>query len=104
MVWIWNRRLRCGATALAGLMLLAPGAFAAEALSDRELQQADEIEELQRQLEVVVDSSVPSGCALYPAGIAETLGLMFQALVSLKKVSDWTPRTGTPDIIAREGR
>ncbi len=55
MVWIWNRRLRCGATALAGLMLLAPGAFAAEALSDRELQQADEIEELQRQLAVVVD-------------------------------------------------
>ena len=55
MVWIWNRRLRCGATALAGLMLLAPGAFAAEALSDRELQQVDEIEELQRQLSVVVD-------------------------------------------------
>ena len=55
MVWIWNRRLRCAATALAALMLLAPEAFAAEAMSDRELQQVDEIEELQRQLAVVVD-------------------------------------------------
>jgi len=55
------------------------------------------------QLEVVVDNSVTGGCALFPAGLADTLDLMHQAEVSLQKAADWTPRTTTPDkLIAKE--
>jgi hypothetical protein len=55
MAWIGTRGLKCAATTLAAVALLAPGALAEEATSDRELEQADEIEELRRQLAVVVD-------------------------------------------------
>jgi hypothetical protein len=52
---VWNGGLRCAAAILAALAMLAPCSLAAEAPSTRELAQADEIEELKRQLEVVVD-------------------------------------------------
>ncbi len=55
------------------------------------------------QLEVVVDSSVDDGCALFPAGLADTLDLMHQAQVSLQKAAGWTPRTTTQDkLITKE--
>jgi len=55
MVWSWNWGLRCAAAALVALVALTPVALAEEAMSDRERAQADEIEELKRQLAVVVD-------------------------------------------------
>jgi hypothetical protein len=48
-----NRGLRCAAWTLAALATLAPCTLAAQ--SQRELAQADEIDELRRQLDVVVD-------------------------------------------------
>lgn len=56
-----------------------------------------------QQLEVVVESSIPDGCALFPAGLADTLDLSHQAQVSVQKAADWTPRTSTSDkLIAKE--
>jgi|TARA_B100000315_G_scaffold255437_1_gene298749 NADH-quinone oxidoreductase subunit G len=55
------------------------------------------------QLEVVVDSSVNDGYALFPAGLADTLDLMHQTEVSLKKAANWIPRKTPADrLIAKE--